>query len=80
MKRKLESELIDWKHRKDHLPILLRGARQVGKSYLIDSFGEQHFDDVAVVDFENHPEFKSVFPFYLIGSLDPLVREATMAR
>lgn len=61
MKRSLEAELIAWKNRKEHLPILLRGARQVGKSYLVEHFGRSHFDDVIVIDFENRPEFKDVF-------------------
>lgn len=61
MKRTLEQELILWKGRKEHLPILLRGARQVGKSYLVEVFGKNHFDDVAVVDFENRPELKEAF-------------------
>lgn len=33
MKRHLEKELIAWKEKEEHLPILLRGARQVGKSH-----------------------------------------------
>ena len=61
MKRTLEGELIRWKDRQEHLPILLRGARQVGKSYLVEHFGGNHFDDVAVVDFESRPELKGAF-------------------
>ena len=61
MKRTLEAELISWKERGEHLPILLRGARQVGKSYLVEQFGKEHFEDIAVVDFENRPELKGAF-------------------
>lgn len=61
MKRKLQQELIAWKNRNEHLPILLRGARQVGKSYLVEDFGKTHFEDIAVVDFENRPELKIAF-------------------
>lgn len=61
MKRTLEDELIEWKNRKEHLPILLRGARQVGKSFLVEEFGKTHFDDVATIDFENRQELKSAF-------------------
>lgn len=61
MKRSLESELRAWKQREEHLPILLRGARQVGKSYLVEQFGKDHFEDVAVVDFERRPEMKKAF-------------------
>ncbi len=61
MKRSLEAELIQWKDRKEHLPILLRGARQVGKSYLVQEFSKTHFEDIATVDFENRPELKGAF-------------------
>ncbi len=61
MRRKLEKELSEWKDRKEHLPILLRGARQVGKSYLVERFGKSFFEDVAVVDLENRPDLRQVF-------------------
>lgn len=61
MKRALEAELIAWKSKFEHPPILLRGARQVGKSFLIEEFGKLNFEVVAVVDFENRPELKSAF-------------------
>jgi len=61
MKRALESELIAWKNREEHLPILLRGSRQVGKSYLVEHFGRNHFTDTAVVDFEINPRLKIAF-------------------
>lgn len=61
MQRSLYTELIRWKDREEHLPLLLRGARQVGKSYLIEHFGKKNFEDVAVADFESRPELKEAF-------------------
>jgi len=61
MKRLLEKEFISWKKRKEHLPLLIRGARQVGKSYLIKHFGKTHFENLVVVDFEKREEFKLCF-------------------
>ena len=61
MKRKLEQQLLDWKERSDHRPLLLRGARQVGKTYLVEAFGRDHFDDYLVVDFERRPDVKRCF-------------------
>jgi hypothetical protein len=61
MQRTLEAELSRWKDREEHLPILLRGARQVGKSYLVERFGEKSFGDVVVADFEIRPELKEAF-------------------
>jgi len=61
MKRHLEKELLKWKEKEEHLPILLRGARQVGKSHLVEQFGKTYFEDIAIVDFESRPEFKDAF-------------------
>ncbi|MFW9873772.1 MAG: ATP-binding protein [Candidatus Thorarchaeota archaeon] len=57
----LEKELISWKSKKEHLPLLIRGARQVGKSYLIEYFGNKYFENLVVVDFEKKEEFKLCF-------------------
>jgi uncharacterized protein len=61
MKRSLEKDLIAWKNSQEHLPLILRGARQVGKSYLIESFGKAFFDEVLVIDFERNPYLKKCF-------------------
>ncbi|MBI5555283.1 MAG: AAA family ATPase [Elusimicrobia bacterium] len=67
MKRELEQELFNWKEHKDRLPLLLRGARQVGKSYLIEEFGKKAFKNMVVVNFEFRPELKQCFT-----TLDPI--------
>jgi predicted AAA+ superfamily ATPase len=52
MKRFIDQELLQWKHRKRRKPLIVRGARQVGKTYSIRSFGESHFDMFALADLE----------------------------
>jgi predicted AAA+ superfamily ATPase len=54
-------ELIKWKHKKNRLPLILRGAHQVGKSWLLNEFGAVAFDDVFYINFESSPELKEVF-------------------
>lgn len=49
------------------MPLLLRGARQVGKSYIIEKFGKEAFEECAVLNFEQNPEYKSCF-----RSLEPV--------
>lgn len=62
MKRLIESALIDWKYSPRRKPLILRGARQVGKTYTLKRFGEEHFQkNVAFVDLEKHPEWHSLF-------------------
>ncbi|MGZ3732610.1 MAG: AAA family ATPase, partial [Parachlamydiaceae bacterium] len=67
MKRDIEKDLLEWKEHPRHLPLLLRGARQVGKSYIIEKFGREQFDHCLVINFEEHPEYKQCF-----DALDPI--------
>ncbi len=67
MKRDLERELFNWKELEDRLPLLLRGARQVGKSYIVEEFGKKAFKNLVVVNFEFRPELKQCFT-----TLDPV--------
>jgi uncharacterized protein len=61
MFRQLEDQLKEWKNDAFRLPLLLRGARQVGKSYLIETFGKDHFDSMVVVNFDANPEYCACF-------------------
>jgi predicted AAA+ superfamily ATPase len=61
MKRLLEESLIRWQKSPTRLPIILRGARQVGKSYLIENFGKTYFDNILVINFEKDPHYKYCF-------------------
>jgi predicted AAA+ superfamily ATPase len=68
MERKLMSELIKWKDKKGRKPLLLEGARQVGKTYLLKDFGKRYFKNVAYVNFQN-PSQELIDLFN--GSIDP---------
>lgn len=61
MKRDIEQELVNWKNQKDRYPLIIRGARQVGKSYLIETFAKGHFQNTVVVNFELQPSLKDCF-------------------
>jgi predicted AAA+ superfamily ATPase len=53
VKRLLIKALIEWKQSKDRRPLLLDGARQVGKSYLLEFlFGKEHFNNVFKLNFD----------------------------
>lgn len=56
--RKLEQQLLIWKNRNVHKPLIVRGARQVGKTSLIRSFGAKNFDNVVEINLEkeNHKQ------------------------
>ena len=59
--RDLEKDLLLWKNRKNRKPLLLKGARQVGKTTLIKTFGKREFDDVAYFNFDEQPDIKQFF-------------------
>jgi Predicted ATPase (AAA+ superfamily) len=52
MKRKIYSELVKWKDKSDRMPLIVNGARQVGKSYILQEFGKQEFDNYIIVNLE----------------------------
>jgi len=52
MKRLLIEDLYKWKTKSDRKPLILRGARQVGKTWILKDFGKKHFKDVCYINFE----------------------------
>ena len=69
MKRTVEKELLFWKEKSDRKPLLIRGARQVGKTFAIESFGQQYFESLVTVNFEEMKEVKRSFDGDLTPSL-----------
>ena len=63
LKRKVDSFLFDWKKRKNHRPLLIKGARQIGKTTSIKEFGKSYKSFVEI-NFKENPEFKDCFENY----------------
>ncbi len=61
MKRAAMRELAEWKKSKIHKPLILRGARQTGKTWLLKEFGRLFFQDTVYINFENEPRFRDLF-------------------
>ncbi len=61
MKRFIEDILIKWKDEKGRKPLILSGARQVGKSYVIEQNFARQFEQLLSINFEKQPEFHSCF-------------------
>lgn len=61
MKRLIYSKLLEWKNRSDHKPLVLEGARQVGKTYILQEFGRNEFENIVYVNCENNDVIKQLF-------------------
>jgi len=61
MKRDIENDLLEWKESPLKKPLLVRGARQVGKSYTLTQFGRDHFKHLLVVNFDKTVEVHKFF-------------------
>jgi len=61
MTRGIDNELVDWKNSVLRKPLLLLGARQVGKTWRLKAFGKAHFDHVVYVNFEKEPALRELF-------------------
>lgn len=67
LKRKIYQTLLDWKNTKHNECLLIKGARQVGKSFIIREFGRKNYQSFIELNFYQHPEFISIFD----GDLTP---------
>ncbi len=64
IQRNLYKTLVDWKSEKNRYPLLIRGARQIGKTYLVNNFGQNEFNYLITLNFERNPEYKDIFTTY----------------
>lgn len=74
--RNIIDSFKEWKDRSDRKPILLKGARQIGKTWAVEQFGKESFEYFVKFDFDRNPELKSVFQI----SKDPsrLIKELSL--
>ena len=61
MKREKLSELISWKNKSSRKPLIIRGARQVGKTWLMKEFGSTQYTQTVYINFEKTKQLKSLF-------------------
>jgi predicted AAA+ superfamily ATPase len=67
MKRYAIKQLLEWKNNPNKKPLIIEGARQVGKTWLMQEFGKSEYRQVAYINFENNLQMKMVFDM----DLDP---------
>ncbi len=66
LKRKIESVLTEWKKSKNKKPLVIKGIRQCGKTYIVQKFAKENYENVVYVNFILEPDKKSAFS----GSID----------
>lgn len=76
LKRKITSRLLEWKNTKDKECLLVKGARQIGKTYIIEDFGRNNYKHFIPINFEQDPEMKTIFDGNL--SVPELIKRITL--
>ena len=61
MQRYALKHLISWKNKKNHKPLVIQGARQVGKTWLIQEFGKKYYEQVAYINFDVDLKSREIF-------------------
>lgn len=61
LKRNAIQDLIKWKSSEERKPMVLKGARQVGKTWLMKEFGQNYYDSFVYFNFDEEDELKSIF-------------------
>lgn len=61
MERYAIKQLIDWKNKKNHKPLIIQGARQVGKTWLMQEFGKKYYEQVAYINFDVDMKSREIF-------------------
>ena len=59
MEREIINDLLKWKESKNRKPLIIHGARQVGKTYIVKKFGKKYYDNLIYVNFETNQELSS---------------------
>ena len=61
MERLLMKDLLRWKEKKRRKPLIIHGARQVGKTWIMKEFGKNYFEKTVYISFDNNEHMKNVF-------------------
>ncbi len=64
MKRKVYDDLVKWKNKENRKPLILNGARQVGKTWILKEFGKKEYKNIAYINCDNNPTVRAMFSDY----------------
>jgi len=79
MKRKILDKLIEWKNSSNRMPLILQGARQTGKTYIVNYFGNTEYQEIVYCNFEKDKNLASIFnnlsPQEIVPKIETLKRQ-----
>lgn len=61
MKREVTSKLTEWKNKKTRKPLIINGARQVGKTYIVQEFGKKYYTKMVYVNCDKNDAVTKIF-------------------
>lgn len=61
LRRKITDELIKWKNNEDKMCLVVKGARQVGKTFIIDKFARENYEHYTYINFDENPAYGAIF-------------------
>ena len=76
LERKIYSELMEWKKNPNKMSLIIKGARQVGKTFIIDKFARENYENYIYINFIENPRYKAIFD----GDLDieSIIKQMTL--
>lgn len=85
MKREIINKLINWKESENRKPLIIHGARQVGKTYIVKQFGKEYYENIIYVNFETNKELsnqiqESIDAKFIINKLELFYGEKILPR
>ncbi|MDR0823149.1 MAG: AAA family ATPase [Endomicrobium sp.] len=76
LKRKISNALLQWKDSANKMALLVKGARQVGKTFIIDQFAKANYKHYIYINFEENPSYKMIFDDDL--NVDTLIKQISL--
>lgn len=61
LKRKIYQSLLKWKNQKEKMCLVVKGARQVGKTFIINKFAQENYENYIYMNFDENPGYKAIF-------------------
>ena len=61
MKRKIMQDMVVWKNNPNRMPLIIEGARQVGKTWLMKKFGSEHYENIVYFNFDDNRKLQKLF-------------------